>query len=102
MTFANLDSEKKNYEMNLKISEFIKCAKDIQPVNVFLKIKLYLLNTNFYFWRAELFSKILWSSKKLKVECSEFVVAIIYIQRSKFLFLIIKIILICLHLLQFY
>ena len=55
MTFANLDSEKKNYEMNLKISEFIKCAKDIQPVNVFLKIKLYLLNTNFYFWSSELF-----------------------------------------------
>ncbi len=59
MTFANLDSEKKNYEINLKILEFIECAKDIQPVNVFLKMKLYLLNTNFYFWSAELFSKIL-------------------------------------------
>ncbi len=38
---------------------------------------------------------------KLNVLNSSTVVAIIYIQRSKFLFLIIKIILICLHLLQF-
>ncbi len=64
---------------------------------VLIKYKFIFLVCRIVFKDFMVFKKNL----KLNVLNSFTVVAIIDIQRSKFLFLIIKIILICLHLLQF-